>query len=105
MSTDLSRDDQALLEDLESLFGAHREESAPSDFLVVLKAQVGDRLAPDRMSVGETMAITVIAVSALAIGLGGALAWSPIELLSSAVAIWLFVRAAHWFGTARAASE
>ncbi len=105
MNTDLTNDEQALLDDLESLFGARADEPAPREFLTTLKQQVGDRLAPDDMSVGETMAVTVVAVIALGIGLGGAVDWSPVELVASGVAVWLFVRVAHWVGRRSAPSE
>jgi len=64
----------------------------PSDFTATLKQQVRDRLAPERMSIGETMALTVVAVVGL--GLGGIHAWSPIQMVASGVAVWLFLRIA-----------
>jgi hypothetical protein len=97
MSTDLTRDEQVLLEGLESLFRPDPDVVVPKEFTDTLKRQVHDRLSPERLSAGETMAVTLVAVVIL--GLTGVHGWSPFGLVASSVAVWLFVRATQWVGT------
>lgn len=97
MATDLTRDEQALLEGLEALFHAPAHEPAPNDLTAALQQQVRDRLAPDHLSAGETMAVTLVAVVIL--GLIGVHRWSPFGLVASGVTVWVFVRATFWVGS------
>ncbi len=92
MNTELTPDEKELLDQLETLFEPEPDEAVPTEFSATLKQQVRDRLAPERMSIGETMALTVIAVTGL--GMGGVHSWSPVQMVGSAVVVWVFLRIA-----------
>ena len=97
MAHDLTPDERALLARLEALFDVPGPETQPPELRRTLKQQIRDRLAPDTLSAGETVAVTVVAVAAL--GFGGVHTWDPFELVGSGLAVALFVRAAHWLTT------
>lgn len=104
MTDELTPDEEAILHGLDSLFEPRAEDQpVPRDFATALKRQVRDRLEPDRLTFGETAALTLLGVVAL--GLVGVHSWGAWHVPATAVAVWIFVRAAHWLGTAHGPQE